>query len=366
MKRVTYKDIAEKLGISKAAVGYALNNSPKVSEKTRAAVVKIAKELGHRPDPALSALAKHRWGDAANKGNTYSIAVIVLSVSLNQHDPDDPSMFKPVRKLPKGIYNEVYETMREQCETLGFLFSLYVCHDITKLRLLARILFERGTNGVILHNNTLESDWNFPIDRFSAVVIGQSNPKCPTHNVAPDWFGSMKLALDNCQSKGYKRIGFASFDRGAPDVDHRYESSFVYHCGRITGNEPVPIFRYPLKHPTDFANEYKRFQNWYETWKPEVIIDSNHFAFWWLDQMGIQIPEQTGLIHLSNSTDERYQEVSLVDFQSEAIGRWSVNLISRLIQMNELGRPQHPIRVTVPCQWFERQSLRLKKDPVQS
>ncbi|BFV55430.1 LacI family DNA-binding transcriptional regulator [Kitasatospora sp. CMC57] len=52
MKRLTIADIAERAGVSKVAVSYALNDRPGVSEETRAAIKAIADELGWRPSNA--------------------------------------------------------------------------------------------------------------------------------------------------------------------------------------------------------------------------------------------------------------------------------------------------------------------------
>jgi len=43
--RVTIKDIAERAGVSKVAVSYALNGRPGVSDETRERIVAIAREL---------------------------------------------------------------------------------------------------------------------------------------------------------------------------------------------------------------------------------------------------------------------------------------------------------------------------------
>jgi DNA-binding LacI/PurR family transcriptional regulator len=49
MSRVTISDLADKLGISAAAVSYALNGRPGVSSTTRQRVLDLADEMGWRP-----------------------------------------------------------------------------------------------------------------------------------------------------------------------------------------------------------------------------------------------------------------------------------------------------------------------------
>jgi DNA-binding LacI/PurR family transcriptional regulator len=58
--RVTIRDIAERAGVSKGAVSYALNGQPGVSEATRERIVSIAAELGWYPNRAARALSAAR------------------------------------------------------------------------------------------------------------------------------------------------------------------------------------------------------------------------------------------------------------------------------------------------------------------
>ena len=60
MPRVTIATLAERLGVSKASVSYALNGQPGVSEQTRERVVALANELGWHPSSAARALSRQR------------------------------------------------------------------------------------------------------------------------------------------------------------------------------------------------------------------------------------------------------------------------------------------------------------------
>ena len=58
--RVTIRDIAERAGVSKGAVSYALNGRPGVSDDTRERILSIAQELGWYPNRAARALSAAR------------------------------------------------------------------------------------------------------------------------------------------------------------------------------------------------------------------------------------------------------------------------------------------------------------------
>ncbi len=62
MKRTTIADVAREAGVTKAAVSFALNDQPGVSESTRQRILAIAAELGFQPSSAARALSDGRAG----------------------------------------------------------------------------------------------------------------------------------------------------------------------------------------------------------------------------------------------------------------------------------------------------------------
>jgi DNA-binding LacI/PurR family transcriptional regulator len=60
MKRPTIADIAQRAGVTKAAVSFALNGQPGVSAATRERILAIAAELGFQPNSAARALTAGR------------------------------------------------------------------------------------------------------------------------------------------------------------------------------------------------------------------------------------------------------------------------------------------------------------------
>ena len=60
LKKLTSEELARALNLSQATISRVLNNSPFVSEKTRARVLKAIEEFGYAPDAAARALASQR------------------------------------------------------------------------------------------------------------------------------------------------------------------------------------------------------------------------------------------------------------------------------------------------------------------
>src|SRR6516164_4115212 len=59
-KRVTLRDVAERVRVSHVTISLALRNHPSIPLKRRQEIKHVAEEMGYRPDPLLSSLAVYR------------------------------------------------------------------------------------------------------------------------------------------------------------------------------------------------------------------------------------------------------------------------------------------------------------------
>lgn len=72
LRRITAKEVAEKLGISTMTVSRAMNKRPNVDEKTRKKVLETAQKLGYSPDHIAKSLVLRR---------THTIGVVVPEIT---------------------------------------------------------------------------------------------------------------------------------------------------------------------------------------------------------------------------------------------------------------------------------------------
>ena len=78
-RRVTIKDIARIARVTPTSVSMALNNRPRISEKTRANILRIAEELNYQPDLVARSLIS---------GRSYTIGLIINNIT----DPFFPEL----------------------------------------------------------------------------------------------------------------------------------------------------------------------------------------------------------------------------------------------------------------------------------
>src|SRR5688572_16562941 len=60
--RPTISDVARRVGVSRAAVSFAVNGRPGVGDETRTRILRAAEELGWRPSSPARALTRARAG----------------------------------------------------------------------------------------------------------------------------------------------------------------------------------------------------------------------------------------------------------------------------------------------------------------
>ncbi|MBF9255063.1 LacI family DNA-binding transcriptional regulator [Pontibacter sp. 172403-2] len=116
--KVTIQDIAAKLNITASTVSRALNNNPRISEATRKAVLKTAKQLDYQPNNIAAAL---------RNGKSYIIGVIVPTA--------DRSFFASVVRGIEEIANNLnykviicqsYDLYEKEVQTVDALLSARV------------------------------------------------------------------------------------------------------------------------------------------------------------------------------------------------------------------------------------------------
>ena len=152
-KKTTIKDIANVLGLTPSAVSKALNNHPRISDKTKKAVQQVAKNLNYQPNYLASAL---------RKGKSNLVGVIIPKANSNFFSSVLESMEAVLNE--KGyhmIISQSYESFEKECSTIdallftqvdGIIASLanetkdFSYYEKIKSKGIPLILFDRGEN----------------------------------------------------------------------------------------------------------------------------------------------------------------------------------------------------------------------------
>lgn len=154
-KKTTIKDIANVLGITPSAVSRALNDNPRISAKTKTAVLQVAKNLNYQPNHLASAL---------RSGKSKLIGVIVPRTNSNFFSSVLQNLEEVLNK--KGynvVISQSNESYKKECQSIDALLQTQVDGVIASLanetvnfshyekiksKNVPLILFDRGDNDI--------------------------------------------------------------------------------------------------------------------------------------------------------------------------------------------------------------------------
>ncbi len=154
-KTTTIKDIANVLGITPSAVSKALNDHPRISDKTKKAVLQVAKNLNYQPNYLASALRKGKSNLVGviiprTNSNFFSSVVENIEEVLNEHGynvimtQSNESYDKECRNIDTLLYTQVDGIIASMTnETVDLKY-----YEKIKSKGVPLILFDRGENAL--------------------------------------------------------------------------------------------------------------------------------------------------------------------------------------------------------------------------
>lgn len=186
-ERVTIGDLAQRLGLSKASVSYALNGQPGVSAQTRTRVLALARELQWYPSSSARALSGARTG----------VVGLVLS-----RDPDLLGTEPYYMLVLSGIESELIDA------EYGLLLRMVGTEPGRDLAVYERWAGERRVDGVMLFDQRRD-DPRIPLLRhlgMPAVLNGASEPGAALRAVVPDEQGDAVQVVEHLHALGHRSL----------------------------------------------------------------------------------------------------------------------------------------------------------------
>jgi DNA-binding LacI/PurR family transcriptional regulator len=219
---IRLEDIAQRLGISVTTVSLALKGHPRITEKRREQVLRVARSMGYRPNLLARALATGRAG------------IVGLIVS----DNTDP------------FYAELIRAVEEHVAEAAM--SVILCNtsrDPNREGAAVRMLLSRKVDGIILSpvqtpgGEDDEDRYLRALARegFPLVIITRSVRDPDFHAVSVDNVGLGRRAVEYLLGRGHRRIGYLGSEvRTHPDGerirgyrDALREANVSFHPGLV-------------------------------------------------------------------------------------------------------------------------------------
>ncbi|MDX2111368.1 MAG: LacI family DNA-binding transcriptional regulator [Verrucomicrobiota bacterium] len=341
----TMAEIAARAGVSQVTVSRALRGDPRHSDATRARILALAKEMGYRPNPLVSALMAERRRRNPSR-HTASLALI---------NPYELSL-ENVNDNKKRFWKEALACAERQGFTLDEWQYRMTPADCVRVERRIRAL---GVAGVVLFHfpeAQMRLDMNF--SDCATVAVGYSLAEPHTHRVSNQQVATITNAMDELHRRGYKRAGLATSITGEERVLRQWVAGWLgWEWWNKVKAPPEP---YIIRSFSD-ESECDRFATWVKKEKVDVVVSTFAIGYDWLLKAGLRVPEDCGYAVLD--TSPLYPQLSGMDQNWERIGASAIEVLAGQIYRNERGIPQDPTVTLVQSKWHEGETV-INKRPI--
>jgi LacI family transcriptional regulator len=306
LMRPTIYTIAEKAGVSIATVSRALNNSPRVSESTRAKILKIMEDVGYQPSASARGLALN---------TTETLAIVLPQIS----GPFFSEFIRGAESVSRQNHYHLLVYNNQEAEGDDPLLQL----------LPAR------ADGLILSRGCASDDYIRSLQRRGCpfVMHGSGLEEIEVNTILPDNVsGAYQLAHHLVFEHPYRRLAYIN---GPRDRSHGDERLRGYRQALTeAGIEWQPDL--VLEGDFDEAGGYSAMQRLLDLPEPpEAVFASNDQmaigALAAANQHGLRVPEDIAIAGFDDIAAARYLQPALTTV-NQAIFQQGVMAVERLLE----------------------------------
>ena len=333
-RHVTLDEVARAAKVAKATVSYALRQHPKIPAATRDRILRIATDLGYRPNPRVSSLmAQVRQGDSLARGERIAFVWMHTPRAVARRDP---------------FLRAVFAGAVQRAQQAGFgLEEFFTADPGMTDRRLNQIIRARGIVGVVLSpvmtdESTLALDWDW--SGFAAAVIGNVSWTPELHHAGHHHYLGMRTVLRELAALGRRRIAAVIDDTTNRRAKRAWEAAFITH-------HPSPRSARRLLHLTD-SRPREPLTAWVMRTTPDALIVSSDTL---LAAPGLQRHcERQGIKLATLYWNANRPELAGVDQCYERIAGYAVDLVIAQLNNNETGLPDLPHMMLFPGKWMDQ------------
>jgi len=308
----------------------ALNNNPRIPERTRNRVSNVAREYGFHIDPRVAQVMS---AIGTGKAQNVSAPIGILSTWPRKSAwVDSVSLGRLHRSL-------VERASQLGCKTEDFWLA---DPEITPQRM-ENILTTRGIEAVVILNYpTAPARLSIDLSKFACSVIGRALVSPRVNAVDADHHQGMFLALEKIRARGFTRPALVITEDSNERTMHCWVAAYHLASCRLPARQRIPPWIVGRNSRT------KSLLGWFRRYDPDVILGS-YLTVPYLASCGIRIPEHVAYATLywhSNSP-----EYSGIDIRDEVIAARALDIVLAQLRENRHGVPRDPETVLIDGQW---------------
>ncbi len=327
---VTLKDVAERAGVSRSAVSRTFTDGASVSARTRAKVEQAADELGYAPNALASSLTT---------GRTKLIGLI----ANNFHNP---------------LILEVFDLFTRGLQDRGLRPLLVNLSGATDPAASVRMLRQYSVDGVIVASSTLPPSFAAAFRQAGLPVVhafGRPSPAPDVPVVGIDNIACGRMAAEALIARGYTSVAFLGGPQAATSTQDRA-------AGFLKALAAHPQITTSTSFATDYSFDAGRaeMQRLLTQFPAQAYFCGDDLlavgAMSAIEEAGLQVPHDIGLIGLNDMEMSRWQNIGLTTIRQPVS-----DIIDAAIELvvATIEHPERPPEVRLfPCAVIDRRSLR--------
>jgi LacI family transcriptional regulator len=333
--------LAKLAGISPSAVSLALRDSPRISPKTKALVMKFARETGYAPDARIVDLMRHlRKPREVRQQACFGVI----------------SFYDTLRPWEKSRHMaKIYDGMQCRARELGYrLEPLWLRSPGMTYRRFGDILGARGIDGLLCFGSP-DFNQEFPTELAAhAVVTVGLSISTPLHRVTSHFYNDTVHALNRVHELGYKRPGLVLGTHEDTRSAYAHSAAYLGWCEHTLGSAAaLPVLR--LREVEEPA-----LTSWLVDHRPDVVLfvhlpDMIARFRAVLRRLQINVPKRLGVAVLSHEVEGT--GFAGLQQNQKLMGAWAVELLAARIANRDFGIPASPRTELVESEWVKGSSL---------
>ncbi len=328
--------IAEKAGVSRAAVSMALRNHPRIPASTRERIQSIAKDMGWKPNPLLAEAMS-----AIRAGQPPLDRVTLAWVTTDPYRDEWETSYFDVRCHAGAV---------ERADSAGYRLETFWLGDANNNpSRLGDILYNRGINGVwiapLKDPGTLSLQW----DRFAAATVAHALIEPRLHSANDNHVAGVRTCVAHLHACNRRRIGLAL----SAKLDHRVAD--LWTAGYFLETFEEGLADPKLLHRPEGQVDEANFIRWVKKAKPDSIIGTHRKIPEWLATAGYKVPQDIAYTELDlKSSDGEHAGI----FQdARAIGAGAIDMIAAQLLRHERGIPEKPKTSIIDGHWIDGKTM---------
>ncbi len=326
---VTLKAVAQHLGLTPGTVSAVLNDSPSarsIPQETKNRIRAAAKELNYRPNFFARTLRNKR---------TYTIGVIAEEIGDSYSSP---------------IISGIEQYLRERNY---FFLTVVHRHDVALLGRYSQLLLERGVEGIITVDTTVQDAPTLP----TVCIAGHKKLKGVT-NIVLDHEQAATLALAHLKDLGHRHIAFMKGNPLSADSQDRWDAicrvaSQLGICVdpeltiQIDTDDPTPRLGYPFA--KQLLSKQKPFTALFAYNDMSAIG-----AIRAIQEQGLRVPQDISVMGFDDIPGAAFHNPSLTTVR-QPLNRMGEVAAQSLLERIE-GKKDYPTEIAISPELVVRES----------